>query len=144
MSYIRVRELLENITWDVEAFLFSPPRIGRIWIPPRIDRMWMPLWGFAESWYSSYVYVHKFFNNTPTCVLWPYLSYFRFFDNYYFAKSGHPLQGLAESGCSPLREFAESGHPPHHLRWMAKSGHPIKSLHTQKRFCNITVVLVVV
>ncbi len=50
----------------------------------------------SKDWQNLGTPFYIFFNNTPICVLCPYLSYFRcFFYNSYFAKSGR----LAKSGC---------------------------------------------
>ncbi len=54
-------------------------RIGRIWAPPlKIGRIWVPP---SEEWQNlGTPHVQKYFNSTIICVLWPYFSYFSFFD----------------------------------------------------------------
>ncbi len=87
--------LEDGCSWRIFRFspTKSPPqKIVRIWVPPSVNwqNLGAPLRGLAESAYP-YIFVHILSNNTHTCVLWSYLSYFNFFIFSFWQNLGIPL-----------------------------------------------------
>ncbi len=101
--FITLRDHLENIIGGGSFFFcFSPAKSGHT--PQRTGRIWVPP-------PSTYMHI-KFFNNTPRCVLWSYLRYFKILLIISIWQNLHPPRKIRKIWAPPSKQMVKYGCPP--------------------------------